>query len=138
MRIAAPLLATGIVLCALATAAPAPDLIAQAQIQTQLGAPWRYQHQSLNGPDALEQLRSSNPRHYRIARRILAAANQLCDARKGAALKMKFEANDVVCTLGPWLTSYPAKRALHFRIDDTVYSALIEDRDTRYRLIPAH
>jgi hypothetical protein len=127
MRVAALLVAIGIAAWVLATAAPAADPT----------PPQPLKYQRLDSQDALESLRSSNPRHYAIARKILAAANEICDAKKGAPMRMRFEAQNVACLSSFWLTSNPPKRALSFRIDDTVYSALVEVRDLGARLRPA-
>jgi hypothetical protein len=135
MRVSALLVAMGMASGALATAAPAaepPTLPAADQTPMQ---PLKYRR--LDSEDALENLRSSNPRHYAIARKILAAANEICDAQKGAPLRMKFEAHDVGCTSSFWFTSNPPKRALRFRIEDTVYTALVEVRNLGAKAHPA-
>jgi hypothetical protein len=98
--------------------------------------PRRYER--LDSQDALDNLRSANPRHYAIARKILAAANEICDAQTGTPMRMKFDAQDLRCASGFWYTSNPPKRALSFRIDDTVYSALVEVRNLGARLRPAN
>jgi hypothetical protein len=136
MRITALVFALGVAACALATAAPAaepPTLLPGANPPPLLPL----KHQRLDTQDALDSLRAANPRHYAIARSILAAANEICDTHQGAPLRMKFEAQNIGCVSSFWLTSNPPKRALSFTIDDTVYSALIEFRDLGARLRPA-
>jgi hypothetical protein len=92
----------------------------------QLGAPQLVKHwKSLTEADALEKLRTSNPRHYAIARRILAAADEICEATKAGTIATKYDAQDISCARSFWLTSNPPKRFLQFRIDDTAYSALV-------------
>ena len=127
MRITTLVLAIGIASGALVTAAVAAD-------PTQQKPP---KYERLDTQDALDTLRSINPRHYAIARKILTAANEICDARIGEPMRMKFDAQDVRCASSFWYTSNPPKRALSFRIDDTVYSALVEVRDLGARLRPA-
>jgi hypothetical protein len=135
MRISASVLALGIAFCALSTAAPAAD---PSIVNWPDQSPYKVlKVVRLDSEDALSNLRSSNPRHYAIARKILAAANEICDAQQGAPLRMKFEARDVGCLSSFWLTSNPPKRLLSFRIEDTAYSALIEVRDLGAKLRPA-
>ncbi|HEY6455234.1 MAG TPA: hypothetical protein VIY90_08125 [Steroidobacteraceae bacterium] len=86
---------------------------------------WTMPAISLSGDDALARLRVSNPRHYAIAVQILAAADEICDATKASPVPAKFDAEDIDCAQGLWLTSYPPRRYLQFRIEDTAYSALV-------------
>jgi len=86
--------------------------------------------------DALRQLRNSNPRHYAIARKILAAANEICESQKGAPLRMRFDAQHVACMSSFWMTSNPPKRELSFLIDDVPYAALVEVRNLGAKLEP--
>ncbi len=134
MRNSALLVAIGIATGALPTTSTAADsgIVFMAD-----AAPVWLKHQSLNEADALTRLQHSNPRHYAFARRILAAANEICNATEGAALRTKFDAQQISCIQGLWLTSNPPKRALQFRIDDTVYSALVPVRDIGEKLEPA-
>ncbi|HTY92983.1 MAG TPA: hypothetical protein VMC02_03790 [Steroidobacteraceae bacterium] len=128
MRNSALLLALGLAGCALATASTAP--VPKAPAQGSAPPPdWPRKSISLNRADALADLQRTNPRHYRIAQQILAAAQEICKAGKPALLSMKFEAQDIACVQAFWLTSNPPKHALHFRIDDTTYSALVTVRD---------
>ncbi|HEV2702148.1 MAG TPA: hypothetical protein VGV09_10990 [Steroidobacteraceae bacterium] len=127
MRITSLIFAIGIASCALAMAAPAAE---PPQLK-----PHKYER--LDSQDALDSLKSANPRHYAIARKILADANEICDAQKAAPMRMKFEAQDVGCASSFWYTSNPPKRILSFRIDDTVYSALVEMRNLGAKLRPA-
>ena len=134
MRKSTVLFAMGIAACTLATAA----VFADQHIQF-LGTPSKWSKSvSLNADDALARLQRSNPRHYAIARRILAAANEICDAAKTDLIPVKFAGQDVFCAQGFWLTSNPPKRNLQFQIDDTRYSALIAVPDKGARLEPAH
>jgi hypothetical protein len=136
MRKSTLLLAIGIATFALATAATAaaPPLFIGAS-----GPPtWeQLTYKKLDDQGALERLQHSNPRHYAIARRILAAANEICDASQGGPIPTKFDARDIACLRSLWLASNPPKRQLSFRIDDTVYSALVI-ADTHATLTPIH
>ena len=137
MRSSALVFAMGMAACALATAAP-PATDPSAVNWHDLSPYTLPKVVRLDTEDALDRLRTSNPRHYAIARKILAAANEICDARDAAPIRTKFEAQDVGCLSSFWLTSNPPKRALSFRIDDTVYTALVEVRDLGTRLRPAN
>jgi hypothetical protein len=138
MRKSTLLLVIGLASYALAMSAAAaePPTILSASGQAPSGEQLRYKR--LDDQDALENLQHSNPRHYAIARRILAAANEICDATKGAPIPTKFDAKYVNCAHSFWLTSNPPKRALQFRIDDTVYSVLVIVRDKHAKLEPIH
>jgi hypothetical protein len=134
MRKSTVLLAIGITACALATAAAFADQNIQF-----LGTPSKWSKSVfLNTDDALARLQQSNPRHYAIARRILAAANEICDAAKTDVIPVKFAGQDVFCAQGFWLTSNPPKRHLQFQIDDTRYLALVTVPDKGAKLEPAH
>ncbi|HTB66116.1 MAG TPA: hypothetical protein VK727_07800 [Steroidobacteraceae bacterium] len=85
---------------------------------------------TLFGDDALARLQQSNPRHYAIARRILAAADEICAAAKTDLIPVKFDDHEVFCAKGIWLTSNPPKRYLQFQIEDTAYRALVVARST--------
>jgi hypothetical protein len=123
MRKSILLLAIGIASCPLAMAAPANVVPFSDLAQMPASPPLTYK--KLDDQDALNNLMRTNPRHYAIARRILAAATEICDATKGEPVPIKFDAKYIVCARSIWLTSLPPKRALQFRIDDTVYSALV-------------
>lgn len=134
MRISALVIALGITSC-LVAAAPAaePPTLPSADP----GATVPLKHRRLDSQDELDHLRTSNPQHYAIARKILAAANEICDAQKGKPMRMRFDAQELRCTSAFWLTSNPPKRMLSFKIDDTVYSALVEVRNLGAKLRPA-
>jgi hypothetical protein len=123
MRKSTMLVAIGIATCPLAMAAPPDEPRIVEAGQTLSSEPLTYRR--LDDQDALDKLLATNPRHYAIARRILAAANEICDVSKGSAVRTMFHAKYVACTAGMWLTSNPPKHQLSFRIDETVYSALI-------------
>jgi hypothetical protein len=78
----------------------------------------------LTSPDALENLRASNFRHYLRAREILAAASELCQPGPPEVLRARFEDDNVKCS-GMWLASLPPKRWLSFDLDDSSYVALV-------------
>jgi hypothetical protein len=126
MRISTALFAIGIVSGSLATTAVRAD----QNIQLLGSAPQWTKSASLNAQGALARLQQSNPRHYAIARRILAAADEICDAAKTNVIPVKFDDHDVFCAKGIWLTSNPPKRYLQFQIEDTVYTANVVARIT--------
>jgi hypothetical protein len=130
MRKSTLLLAMGVAVCTLATS----TVLADQNIQLLGATPKWTKSVSLYGDDALAKLQQSNPRHYAIARRILAAADEICDAAKTDVIPVKFEDHDVFCANRLWLTSNPPRRYLQFRIEDTVYSALVVGRITPPKL----
>jgi hypothetical protein len=136
MRLTTLLAATSVAVVMTASAAPPPGNEADPGAAQAL-SPWPYANQSLNSPDALERLRQSNPRHYAIARRILAAANQICDAGEAGLIPTQYDAQQLSCSRGMWLASNPPKRQLTFRIENTVYTALIAVRVSGAKLKPA-
>jgi hypothetical protein len=130
MRKSSLLLAMGVAVWTLATTA----VLADPNILPLGTTPQWTRSVTLYGPDALARLQRSNPRHYAIARRILAAADEICDAAKTDVIPVKFDDHDVFCAKGFWLTSNPPKRYLQFRIEDTAYSALVVGRITAPKL----
>jgi len=134
MRKSTLAIATGLASYALAMAAPAaePLIIGTAPIWEQL------QYQDLGDQAALDNLQHTNPRHYAIARRILAAAGEICGAGQRELIPAKFDVDTISCSGALWLASLPPKKSLSFRIDNTVYSALIAVTETRAKVLPAH
>ena len=117
----------------LATTLPAADIVPNGPAG--FPQPRQLKTVSLNDADALARLRQSNPRHYQIVRRVIAAASELCEASKGTPMKMKLAVQDLHCAQA-WYTSNPPKRELDFTIEDTTYSALIVMADSRGTLKP--
>jgi len=85
---------------------------------------------------SLDELRASNPRHYEIARAILADAPELCRPDPTGQF-MSTSAGPTVCLRGFFLTSYPAKWQLSFRLDDVQYIALVTVKGFQPHLQPA-
>ncbi len=86
----------------------------------------------------LDHLRATNFNHYQRAEKIIAAGNKLC--RPGAPalqLAARIGASDMSCAAN-LLTSYPPKKLLDFRLDNTRYIALITITDDQPRLVKAH
>lgn len=78
----------------------------------------------LNGPDDLEHLRETNFYHYLRAKKILAAANEICRPKPEPTYLVRFSDAHPAC--GPmWMTSLPAKKLLRFRLDDVYYIAMV-------------
>ena len=90
----------------------------------------------LYGEASLDELRASNPRHYEIARAILADAPELCRPDPTGQF-MSTSAGPTVCLRGFFLTSYPAKWQLAFRLDDVQYVALVTVKGLQPHLLPA-
>lgn len=78
----------------------------------------------LYGVSDLERLRKSDLYHYLRARKILAAANEICRPRPEPTFLARF--NDTLPACGPmWMTSLPPKKLLRFRLDGVYYVALV-------------
>jgi hypothetical protein len=71
----------------------------------------------LNGTADLEHLRATNLNHYLRAKRILAAANEICQPGPAQAYPTRFEGDYLSCG-GPFLMSNPPKALLSFHLDD--------------------
>lgn len=94
-------------------------------------------HVLLDGDEALAKLQISNPRHYAIARRIFAAATEICNLGDAEPILTKYGADYIGCARGLWLTSNPPKREIFFHIDDTAYSARVVVKELGTKLVPA-
>jgi hypothetical protein len=79
----------------------------------------------LNGVTDLEHLRATNFPHYLRARRILAAANEICQAGPSHAYPARFAGDYPNCESAVWLPSNPPKKRLTFHLDDVGYIALV-------------
>jgi hypothetical protein len=135
MRISAllALIGLGVARTLLAGTTPAPTMPPDAAAQPS----WPQKTVWLDEADALARLQVANPRHYQIARQILASAERICKASKPELLAMKFAARDIACSQALWLTSNPPKHALHFQIEDTTYSVLVTVRNLAPKATPA-
>lgn len=89
------------------------------------GPPKVHKVVSLNRDGALEALKTSNPGHYAIARRLIKAAGQLCAPGAPKPQATVYHADEVSCAAGVWYESNPPKRMLIFRVDNTVYEMLV-------------
>jgi len=76
----------------------------------------------LDTAEDLARLRATNPNHYARAKRLLAAANTLC--QPGRPKAQNADARDISCEL-LLLTSNPPKRRFSFTLDKTRYDALV-------------
>jgi hypothetical protein len=72
----------------------------------------------------LEHLRQTNFAHYLRARKILAAANEICRPGPPKTRMARFAAADPECG-ALWMTSYPPKKRLSFYLDHVHYLALV-------------
>jgi hypothetical protein len=82
----------------------------------------------LYGTADLEQLRATNFIHYLRARRILAAANEICRPGPTHTYPARFKGDYPNCESAMWLTSFPPKKRLTFHLDDVGYIALVSVR----------
>jgi hypothetical protein len=78
----------------------------------------------LDGPADLQHLRETNFNHYLRARKILAAANEICRPGPLKTYLTQFSDADPHCDFMV-LTSFPPKKVLSFRLDTVHYMALI-------------
>jgi hypothetical protein len=119
--------ATATCLCAAQTPAAAPAA-AQAPAESpprmpqMLVPPTVY----LNGVADLEHLRETNFHHYLRAKKILAAANEICRPKPGkqGTYPARFKGADPQCG-SMWMTSLPPKKQLRFHLDGIYYVALV-------------
>ena len=79
----------------------------------------------LSGASALADLERTNPNHAARAKRILAAASELCKPGPETVNYASFQASDIRCDGAILRTSLPAKREIAFTLDDTRYLALV-------------
>lgn len=91
----------------------------------------------LDNAQALDALRVSNPAHYARARRILASADIVCRPSEAKALALRFDAEDIACMRSMIFTSLPPQRRLSFRLDDTMYIAMVFLTEPVAKLTPA-
>jgi hypothetical protein len=80
----------------------------------------------LNGPEAMAELEKTNPKHYAIARQILAAGPQLCEAAGQRVYQATMGAEEITCSSFLLRTSNPPKKQISFELEDATYIALIE------------
>jgi len=78
----------------------------------------------LDSPADLEHLRETNFNHYLRAKQILAAANEICHPGPEKIYPARFVDADPYCGM-MWMTSYPPKKLLSFRLDAVHYIALV-------------
>jgi hypothetical protein len=91
----------------------------------------------LDGPKSLAELQVTNPTHYARAERIIAAATELCKPGPLEARYVGFEAKEISCADMLLKTSNPPKKQLKFRLDDTLYFALVTVGEGGGKLMPA-
>jgi hypothetical protein len=80
----------------------------------------------LNGPDAMAELEKSNPKHFEIATKILAAGPQLCDVGAPRVYQAYMGAEEITCSSFLLRTSNPPKKQISFELEDATYIALVE------------
>jgi hypothetical protein len=104
--------------------AEAPQMAAKAPSPptSTLRMPWKVV--TLDDAAELEHLRQTNFAHYLRARKILAAANEICSPGSLQVQQARFDGADPQCGL-MWMTSYPPKKLLSFHLDGIHYLALV-------------
>ena len=110
--------------------AAAPSTAAQIRVQ-----PEKVVH--LDDVGALALLKATNPDHYARVRGIMAAADHLCRPGPPNVFYARYQARDIACPRFQVLTSFPPKRRLSFKLDDTRYIATIVISDHPGRIEPA-
>jgi len=88
----------------------------------------------LDGPAAIEDLRTEDPQHYGQVRAILAAADVICAPGPASLQLARYDAK---CEAAFLRTSYPPKRQLSFTLDETHYIALVVLTHSQPSLTPA-
>jgi hypothetical protein len=78
----------------------------------------------LDGAADLEHLRATNFNHYLRAKRILAAANEICQPGPAHHYPTRFDGDYLNCE-SMWFTSNPPKKLLTFHLEDVGYIALV-------------
>jgi len=78
----------------------------------------------LNGVADLEHLRDTNFYHYLRAKKILAAANEICRPRPEPTHLARFNGAEPQCG-SMWMTSLPPKKQLRFHLGSVYYVALV-------------
>jgi hypothetical protein len=80
----------------------------------------------LNGPKAMAELEKSNPKHFAIATKILAAGPKLCEVGAPRAYQAYMGAEEISCSGFLLRTSNPPKKQISFELEDATYIALVE------------
>jgi hypothetical protein len=94
-------------------------------------------HVDLGDPRALDALATEDPAHYEKVMGILQVASNVSCETLPQMLKVQYGAEYVHCSGSMILTSYPAKRRLSFKLDDTAYSGNVVLTGVQPRAIPA-
>jgi hypothetical protein len=95
----------------------------------------------LDGSADLARLRASNPAHYARAQKIMSQANQLCRPQAAEVvptqrspeprfqIEPRLGIGDLSCIQGLLKTSNPPKFEIAFKLDNTLYIALVTVTD---------
>jgi hypothetical protein len=86
---------------------------------------------------AMEALAKNNPEHYRKVLEIIHVAEKVSCETLPQVLHARFNASDTTCRLYTLLTSFPPKRHLSFRLDDTFFVTNVTLQDAGGQLDPA-
>jgi hypothetical protein len=91
----------------------------------------------LNGPEAMAELKRTNPKHHEIARLILASAPRLCEAGAPRVYQLHMGADEITCSNFILRTSNPPKKQISFELEDAVYIALVVVEGSEPTVVPA-
>jgi hypothetical protein len=91
----------------------------------------------LNGPEAMAELERINPKHYEIAKLILASGPKLCEAGAPRVYQLHMGADEITCSNFLLRTSNPPKKQISFELEDAVYIALVVVEGSEPTVIPA-
>jgi hypothetical protein len=91
----------------------------------------------LNGPEAMAELERTNPKHYEIAKLILASGPKLCEPGAPRVYQLYMGADEITCSNFLLRTSNPPKKQISFELEDAVYIALMVVEGAEPTVIPA-
>lgn len=91
----------------------------------------------LNGDEAMAELERTNPRHYEIAKLILASGPKLCEPGAPRVYQLHMGADEITCSNFLLRTSNPPKKQISFQLEDAVYIALVVVEGSEPTVIPA-
>jgi hypothetical protein len=115
----------------------AGSVLGQPPIETIAGALPASRTVYLDDAAALAELKATNPDHYARARGIMDAANHLCRPGPPNVHFARYQARDIACARYQVFTSLPPKRRLSFKLDDTLYIAMVVLTDHPAHVEPA-
>jgi hypothetical protein len=91
----------------------------------------------INDPKALDAIQAADPARYEKLMGIIQLAGNVSCETLPQMLKVQYGAENVQCYGALIRTSYPAKRWLSFKLDDTAFSGNVVLTGTQPRAVPA-